>query len=72
MDDSPTTEGTADERKEAIASTGKEPAPICEGISHSAVLQAGPRGDCEPAKETSMGRSSFALGNAADGMERWG
>ena len=70
--DPPTTEGTADERKEAIAPAGKEPVPICEGISHSAILQAGPKADCDPAKETPMGRSSFDLGDAADGMERRG
>ena len=65
-------EGTADEREEAITPAGKEPAAIREGISHTAVLQAGPKADRDPAKEASMGRSSFDLGDAADGVERRG
>jgi hypothetical protein len=72
IDDSPTTEGTADERKEAIAPPGKELAPICERVSHSAVFQTGPKPGCDPAEEPPMGRSSFDLGHAPDGMERGG
>ena len=72
IDESPTTEGMADERKEAIAPPGKELAPICEEVPHAAVFQAGPKSGSQPTEETSMGRSSFDLGNAANGMERRG
>ena len=72
IDDSPTTEGTANERKEAIAPAGKELAPICEEVPHAAVFQAGPKSGSDPAEEAPMGRSSFDLGNALNGMERRG
>lgn len=68
IDDPSTTEGTADEREEAITAS-EDPAPVCERIPHTTVLQAGPKADCGPAKKTPVGCSSFDLGDAADGME---